>query len=110
VSRILALLLAAAACTPPPAPPPAPKPAATLASRKPKREDLVCFPCHSLLKFEKGPPFPHTLAAHRAAGHCHTCHQGTGHEPREIDRAACLACHETGSPELTTLAAGESGR
>ena len=89
MSRILALLLAAAACTPPPVPPPAPKPAATLASRKPKREDLVCFPCHSLLKFEKGPPFPHSLAAHRAA---------------------CLACHETGSPELTILAAGESGR
>ena len=108
--RAAALLLAVAACNPPPVAPPAPaQPGPTLASRVPRREDLVCFPCHSQLKFDQGPPFAHALAAHRQAGHCHVCHQGSGHEPREIDQAACLACHRKGARALAILAQ-EGGR
>jgi hypothetical protein len=105
----LLLLLAAAACGPPALPPPPPKPSVSLASRVPNREDLVCFPCHSLQKFEKGPPFAHGTQAHLAAGHCHACHQGSGHEPREIDPSACLACHKEGSRALGILAANQEG-
>ena len=95
----MALLLLGCGRAQPP-PPAGPVLAATL----PPRSGLRCFPCHSQLKFEKGPAFPHALAAHRAAGHCHVCHLGTGHHGREIDGAACLTCHEAGSPQLGRLA------
>ena len=100
------LLFAAAACSAPPAVVEA-RPQATLASRLPQREELVCFPCHSHLKFERGPPFAHGSSAHRKAGHCHICHQGKGHEPREIDRSACLSCHDERSQALQILARNE---
>ena len=74
----------------------------------PQRADLPCFPCHSQLKFEKGPRFPHALSAHRIAGHCHTCHVGAGHHGREIDRTACLSCHEAGSEQLAQLARSDT--
>ena len=73
-----------------------------LADRLPKRSELVCFPCHSQQKFEKG-PFPHKNIAHKNAGHCHTCHMGSAHEGRTIDRTACITCHEEGSEELQLL-------
>jgi hypothetical protein len=76
-------------------------------SRLPHREDLVCFPCHSHVKFEKGPPFAHGVAAHKTAGHCHVCHRGAGHEPREIERSACLTCHDERSRELGILATND---
>lgn len=94
------LLMAGCAAPPPPAAPPRVELLAS--SRLPKRADLVCFPCHSHVKFEKGPPFPHAPAAHRM--HCHTCHEGGGHHGQEIDRSACLSCHEEGSAELHILA------
>ena len=74
----------------------------------PRRSELTCFPCHSQLKFEKGPAFPHALAAHRAAGHCHVCHLGSGHHGRQIDGGACLTCHEAGSPQLARLASRDT--
>ena len=95
--RAAALLLLLAACG---APPPQPEKRA-LVARVPQREELPCFPCHSQVKFEKGPPFPHAKAPHKFAGHCHLCHEGMGHEGKTIDRAACLGCHEEGSPEIT---------
>jgi hypothetical protein len=105
-----AALALAAACGSAPAAQPRPEPPATRVARLPSRSELVCFPCHSHLKFEKGPPFAHGSAAHRQVGHCHVCHQGTGHEPREIDRGACLACHEAGSEPLGILAADDGKR
>jgi hypothetical protein len=108
VNRAVFILLALAACSAPPPPAlveAAPRP--SLAARVPKREELVCFPCHSHLKFEKGPPFAHGSTAHRKVGHCHVCHQGKGHEGREIDRTACLTCHGEGSEALRTLARNE---
>ena len=76
---------------------------AALAARLPQRPDLVCFPCHSQLKFEKGPPFAHAASHHRNAGHCHVCHTGAGHEGRVIDRTACLTCHAEEAEELRIL-------
>lgn len=76
--------------------------------RVPQRSELVCFPCHSQIKFEKGPPFAHASAGHRGAGHCHACHVGKGHEPRQIDREACLTCHEERAAALKILS--KSGR
>lgn len=110
MKRALMLLLFAAACgaPEPPAPFAAPRDPATLAARLPKREDLVCFPCHSQLKFEKGPPFPHAKAAHKMAGHWHVCHQGSHHEGRAIDKTACLTCHEAGSEEVSILAKSDT--
>ncbi len=103
----LPLLLLLAACgAPEVAPPPFAAPhrtEAALAGRLPQRQDLVCFPCHSQLKFEKGPPFAHAASHHRNAGHCHVCHLGQGHEGRPIDKAACLTCHEEGSENLRIL-------
>lgn len=99
--RGAALLLALAACGPPPAPPPRQEPQS--AARLPERADLPCFPCHAQLKFKNGPPFGHATAAHRSAGHCHVCHVGMGHHGNEIDRAACLGCHQEGSKELLIL-------
>ena len=109
-SAVLLLLLLAAACSSPVLPPPPPpKAAPALTARVPRRDDLVCFPCHSLQKFDKGPPFAHGTQAHLAVGHCHACHQGTGHEPREIDTSACRACHREGSRALGILAANQEG-
>ncbi len=106
MTRAALLMLLAAACGAPADPPPAPfvtpRDPATLAAKLPQRQDLVCFPCHSQLKFEKG-PFPHAKAAHKMAGHCHVCHQGSHHEGRAIDQDACLKCHEQGSEELMIL-------
>lgn len=110
MSRLAALLLAAlAACNASPLEPQAaprsfPPLSAEkgLAARLPKRADLPCFPCHSHVKFEKG-PFPHGSIGHRDAGHCHKCHLGTGHEGHVIDRTACLSCHEEGAEELQLL-------
>ncbi len=76
------------------------------ADKLPKRADLSCFPCHSLIKFEKGPPFAHEGPGHRTAGHCHLCHVGSGHEGRAIDRNGCLGCHEEKSDALKILTAG----
>lgn len=91
-----AVLLAACGAAPPPPQGPAP----ALTARLPARADLPCFPCHSQVKFEKGRRFPHALAAHQRAGHCHLCHLGAGHHGREIDREACLTCHQEGSEPL----------
>ena len=101
----LALLVLAVACKPalPVAQAGEPKPRAA-ASRLLRREDLVCFPCHSHVSFEKGPRFAHASAGHRGAGHCHVCHRGAGHEPRAIERSACLTCHGEQSRELEILA------
>jgi hypothetical protein len=103
---LAALGLALAGC---PGLPEAPKQAApkarkavSLTDRLPKRAELVCFPCHSQQKFERG-PFPHKNVAHKGAGHCHTCHMGSAHEGRTIDRTACITCHEEGSEELQLL-------
>ncbi|MFL5290369.1 MAG: hypothetical protein ACJ79U_02530, partial [Myxococcales bacterium] len=71
-------------------------------------EDLVCFSCHSQAIFEKGPKFAHASAAHGGAGHCHVCHRGAGHEPRAIERSACLTCHGERSPELGILATDDT--
>ena len=81
--------------------------------RLPTPADLPCFPCHSAIKFEKGPPFAHGIEAHRTAGHCHLCHQGEGHhDGKTLDRGACLTCHAEGSKELSILAttSGTSSR
>ncbi len=105
VALLAAVLTAAcgAPADPPPAPFVTPRDRAALAARLPQRQDLVCFPCHSQLKFEKG-AFPHKNAAHKNAGHCHLCHVGWHHdEERSIDRSACLTCHEEGSEELQIL-------
>jgi hypothetical protein len=102
VRRAAALALALACGAPPRAPDPGPQAVAT--ARLPRSDELACFPCHSHLNWQKGPPFPHALAAHRAAGHCHVCHQGMHHEGRAIDRAACLSCHDQGSQELQAFA------
>lgn len=103
VLAALALCALAAGCNPFSDALGAPPPARPAAARVPQRTELVCFPCHSQLKFEKGPPFAHASAAHKAVGHCHSCHMGSGHEPREIDRAACLTCHEERSAALSIL-------
>ena len=87
---------------PKPQPPSAVRKVVAFADRLPKRSELVCFPCHSQQKFEKG-PFPHKNVAHKNAGHCHTCHMGSAHEGRTIDRTACITCHEEGSEELQLL-------
>jgi len=104
----LTLVLLAAACGgPPPAALEGPKPkaeSAAVAAKLPKPDDLPCFPCHSLLNFEKGPPFPHARAAHKMVGHCHNCHQGAHHEGRAIDKAICLTCHEQDSEALQEFA------
>lgn len=101
--RAAAILLAIGCSTPPP--PAAVEPARPiLAARLPQREELVCFPCHSLVRFEKGPPFAHAFAAHRGAGHCHLCHQGQHHEGRAIDRGACLSCHDPKAQAWQALA------
>ena len=98
-------LLAAACGGSPPAPREEPRPqAVTVAAKLPRPDDLPCFPCHSLLNFEKGPPFPHARAAHKMVGHCHNCHQGAHHEGREIDKAICLTCHEQDSEALQEFA------
>ena len=107
--RVAALLLSLAACGGPLTPPGKPAaPRAVAARALPQRADLPCFPCHSQLKFEKGPRFPHALSAHKHAGHCHTCHVGAGHHGREIDRNACLSCHEEGSGQLGHLARSDT--
>lgn len=102
--RAAVLLLAVAACNGMPdalADPPA---QVTAASRLPHREELVCFACHSHVKFERGPRFAHGLTGHRKAGHCHVCHQGQGHHGQRIDASACLSCHDEGSKALESLA------
>jgi hypothetical protein len=80
---------------------------ASFEDRLPKRADLPCFPCHSIVKFEKG-PFPHKKAPHKGAGHCHFCHMGSGHEGRSIDRSACLTCHEADSEEIQILSKSDT--
>ncbi len=104
--RAAALVLAVACSPPPPLAVVEARPQ-VLVAHLPEREELVCFPCHSHVRFEKGPPFAHGLSGHRAAGHCHVCHQGQHHEGREIDRDACLTCHGEGSPALQILAMAE---
>lgn len=91
--RAAAILLAVSCSAPPPSGIVEARPQ-VLGARLPQREELVCFPCHSHVKFEKGPRFAHGLPAHRGAGHCHVCHQGQHHEGRAIDRGACLSCHD----------------
>ena len=100
----LALLLLGCGTVPPPSPAAAP----VRTARLPQRAELACFPCHSQLQFEEGPKFPHALTAHRRAGHCHLCHLGSGHHGREIDRGACLTCHEEGSRPLAHLARSDA--
>jgi hypothetical protein len=78
---------------------------AAAAGRLPQPTGVACFPCHSTVKFAKGPPFPHASAAHAKAGHCHVCHRGVGHQPKTIDRGACLRCHAEGSAPLRILPA-----
>jgi hypothetical protein len=78
---------------------------AAAAGRLPQPTDVACFPCHSTVKFAKGPPFPHASAAHAKAGHCHVCHKGMGHEAKTIERGACLRCHAEGSAPLRILPA-----
>ena len=109
IRQVLALVFAVSACNPglPAARAGERQPEAS-ASRLPRREDLVCFPCHSQAIFEKGPKFAHGSTAHRGAGHCHVCHRGAGHEPRAIERSACLTCHGEQSPELGILATDDT--
>ena len=102
--RAAALLLAAACSAPPPPVAAVERKPQLLAARLPQREELVCFPCHSHVRFEKGPPFAHGLMAHRNAGHCHVCHQGQHHEGRAIDRGACLTCHDEKAQAWQALA------
>lgn len=110
------LVLALAACDWAPPPTPAERERArgpvkvALADRVPKRSELVCFPCHSQVVFEKGPPFPHQSIGHRGAGHCHRCHQGSAHEGRTIDRSACLSCHEADSEQLQPPSTSDTPR
>jgi hypothetical protein len=107
VRRAAAALLLSAACSGPlPRDPPPRAPEPTLAGRLPKREELVCFQCHSLVKFKKGPRFAHALPAHQKAGHCHLCH-GLGHGQDQVAREACLGCHAAGGPELALLPSGD---
>jgi cytochrome b subunit of formate dehydrogenase len=76
---------------------------AARADKLPKPTEVACFPCHSTVTWASGPAFPHAVKAHRLQGHCHTCHQGAGHEGRRIDPKACTGCHEEGSKELAVL-------
>ena len=103
------LLAALAGCGPPPFaqekprvfPPLSAGP--TLAARLPRRAELACFPCHSHVKFDKG-PFPHASIGHKGAGHCHRCHVGiAGHGGRAIEKNACLSCHQEEAEELKIL-------
>ncbi len=95
--RLAAALLLLAACGGPLPRDPEPRAAEpALASRLPKREELVCFECHSLVSFKKGPRFAHALPAHEKAGHCTSCHVSPGHHGNAVDRRACAACHGEG--------------
>jgi hypothetical protein len=106
--KVAAALLLLAGCGAPVRERPAEKrPPVALAARVPQRSELVCFPCHSQVKFEHGPPFAHALAGHRGAGHCHVCHLGKGHEGREIDVDACVSCHGQRGEELGRLATSD---
>ena len=100
----LAFMLLLAACSAAPPPPEPEKPQTAFVGRVPKRDELVCFPCHSHVNFSKGPPFPHDFAPHKSVGHCHVCHQGAHHEGREIDKSICLSCHEGDSAALQEFA------
>jgi hypothetical protein len=111
---VLVLVLAACDWAPPPTPAEVAKAKGpvkvALEDRVVKRAELVCFPCHSQVVFEKGPAFPHKSIGHRSAGHCHRCHIGSAHEGRQIDRSACLSCHEADSEELQPPSTSDTPR
>ncbi len=75
----------------------------------PKVADLPCFQCHDYTKWGEAPgQFPHEFDPHKEVGHCHMCHEITGHRHNAIVRATCLGCHEEPVPLLGPAA--EAGK
>ena len=54
-------------------------------------EELSCFGCHNIERYQTAEKFSHE--EHDRSGHCHVCHAFTGHAESVIRKEACVECH-----------------